>query len=233
MWYRLRSHIIGWFWTLILRLLAASWTKEYVGLQVLDDLLAERRTAVIAFWHGKYVPLLVLLRTRKVRVVTTASKRGGIIADMSRHFDYAVAQLPDHAPRRALWLLRQTLRAAPAIAVAVDGPLGPHHVVKHGIIQVVARLGCPVLPVSVAARRRWASAGRWDRMEIPLPFTRVCIAVGRMITIPADVSADELSYWAERLAAEIDAATRLAEQRVGKYIEVRRTEEEPMPIRRS
>jgi hypothetical protein len=55
-------------------------------------------------------------------------------------------------------------------------------------------------------------------MEVPLPFTRVCIAVGKMISMPADVSIDDLPHWAALLGAEIDLATRLAEQRVGTHV---------------
>jgi lysophospholipid acyltransferase (LPLAT)-like uncharacterized protein len=227
MWCQFRSHILGWFWTLVLRFLAGSWRKEFIQLQTLDDLLAERRPGVIAFWHGKYVPLFVLLRNRNVRVFTTASKRGEVIAVVSRRFGFAVTQLPDNAPAHSLRVLREALCVAPTGAIAVDGPLGPYHLVKHGTIEVASELGCTILPISVAAHRSWLMADRWDRMEIPLPFTRVCVAIGNRMSIPADLSAEELPHWAERLAADIDAATRLAEQRVSNNFHTRLEEPEP------
>jgi lysophospholipid acyltransferase (LPLAT)-like uncharacterized protein len=200
---------------MVLRLLAFSWKKQFVDLRALDDLLSKGSPAVISFWHGKYLPLLVLLRKRNVRIFTTASKRGDVIAEISRRFGYSVLQLPDNASAQALRLLRGALCVAPASAIAVDGPLGPYHTVRHGMIEAAARFGCPLLPISVAARRTLVRRDRWDRMEVPLPFTRVCIAVGKMISIPADVSVDDLPYWAALLGAEIDGATRLAENRVG------------------
>jgi lysophospholipid acyltransferase (LPLAT)-like uncharacterized protein len=215
MWSRLRTRFLGWFWGIVLRLLAASWKRQFVGLQTLDNLLSEHCPGVIAFWHGKYLPLLVLLRNRDVRVFTTASKRGDVIAVISRHFGYSTTQFPDDAPAHSLRLLRRVLSAAPPGAIAVDGPMGPFHAVKHGMIEAAARLRCPLLAISVAARRTLTRRDRWDKMEVPLPFTRVCIAVGKMISIPADVAAQDVSHWAALLGAELDAATRLAEARVG------------------
>jgi lysophospholipid acyltransferase (LPLAT)-like uncharacterized protein len=138
-----------------------------------------------------------------------------------------VLQLPDNARAHALRLLRGALCVAPAVAIAVDGPLGPYHLVKHGMIEAAAKLGCPLLPISVAARRTLVRRDRWDRMEVPLPFTRVCIAVGKMISMPADVSIDDLPHWAALLGSEIDDATRLAEQRVGTHVPMRLDQAEP------
>jgi lysophospholipid acyltransferase (LPLAT)-like uncharacterized protein len=221
MWSRLRTHVLGWFWGIVLRLLAASWRKQFIGLPALDDLLSVRRPGVVAFWHGKYLPLLVLLRNRDVRVFTTVSKRGDVIEAISRGFGYSTTQLPDNAPAHALRLLQRALSTAPPAAIAVDGPLGPYHMVKHGMIKAAARLGCPLLPVSVAARRTLVRHDRWDQMEVPLPFTRVCIALGKTIWIPSNESGHDLPHWAARLAAELDAATRLAEQRVGIHFSMR------------
>ena len=71
------------------------------------------------------------------------------------------------------------------LAITVDGPLGPAYKVKPVVLHLASNLGWPIVPVSVASRRSLVFAKRWDRLEIPCPFTRVCFVVGEPID-PAD-----------------------------------------------
>jgi lysophospholipid acyltransferase (LPLAT)-like uncharacterized protein len=77
------------------------------------------------------------------------------------------------------------LAEARAGAVAVDGPLGPFHRVKSGVIRIASALGFELLPGSVDSRRKMVCYKRWDRMEIPMLFTRVCLVIGEPIQVPS------------------------------------------------
>jgi hypothetical protein len=111
--------------------------------------------------------------------------------------------------------MRQALTAHQAGGMAVDGPRGPYHVVKRGAIQLASELGFALLPVSVASRRKRVLRHRWDRMEIPRPFTRVCLVIGEALTVPAGLTRDEVEPWARRLHDALEAGDRLAGEKVG------------------
>ena len=78
-----------------------------------------------------------------------------------------------------------------SIVTTADGPRGPIYEIKPGVV-VMARIGgIPVLPVSCAASRVW-ELNRWDNFMVPLPFSRVVLAIGEPYTIPPDVPLNEI-----------------------------------------
>jgi len=210
-----RARLLGWLWSVILRLQAASWRKTVRGLDRFDARLAEGRPVFALFWHGKYTPLFALLRGRKAVIFTSLSARGDVIATICRHFGYTPVQLADHGGDDSLERMRGALRGAPACGIAVDGPLGPYHAVKRGPIQLASELGFLVFPVTFAARRSRIDVDRWDRFELPSPFTRVVLLVGEEIEVPPGVGEEhpeELHRWTERLHRALDALDREAEE---------------------
>lgn len=207
--------LLAWLYAWLLRLQGVTWRTEIEGLERLDGKLARGERTLVTCWHGKYVPLLTLLQGRGVCVFTSQSFRGAIIAGICHHFGYSCVQLPDHGRAHSLALMRQALTAHQAGGIAVDGPRGPYHVVKRGAIQLASELGFALLPVSMASRRKRLLRHRWDRMEIPCPFTRVSLVIGEAMTVPAGLTQDEVEPWTHRLHDALEAVDRLAEEKAG------------------
>lgn len=66
--------------------------------------------------------------------------------------------------------------------IAPDGSTGPAHVFKPGAIMLARLSGSPVVPVSFACT--WGIKLRtWDRLLLPLPFSRVEFVVGEPIEL--------------------------------------------------
>lgn len=221
---RLWARFLALAYALLLRLQLLLWRKEIHDLDRLDDLLAARRSVLAIFWHGKYTPLFALLRGRRAVVFTSRSFRGDVIAHICRHFGYSPVQLRDHGRNRSLERMRHSLAAALdardagyACGIAVDGPLGPYHTVKRGPIQLASELGFPILPLTFAARRSRIDRRRWDRFEVPYPFTRVVFLVGRPMEIPAGLSEtnpEEIERWTVRVREALEELEREAEARL-------------------
>ena len=218
---RLWTRVLALAYSLLLRLQLLLWRKDVRGLHRLDDLIAAGRPALVVFWHGKYTPLFALLRGRRAVIFTSRSFRGDVIARICRHFGYTPVQLQDHGRNRSLERMRRSLAAALdgpdavyACGIAVDGPLGPYHTVKRGPVQLASELGSRILPVTFAARRSRIDERRWDRFELPSPFTRVVFLVGRPMRIPRGLSEEDterLERWTSRVRDALDALDRKAE----------------------
>lgn len=89
--------------------------------------------------------------------------------------------------RQAAWNLAETGRRR-HLAITVDGPVGPNHIVSRGSIVVAARSNMPIVPVGFGACTfRYVYIGSSDRrLVIPHPLTRVCVVVGRGIHVARD-----------------------------------------------
>jgi len=206
------ARVLGRLGALLLRLQQATWRTRVEGLDEFDRLLAAGETVLLVFWHGKYLPLFPILRGREACVFTSRSFRGAVLCEVGRHFGFEGVQLSDEGDARSFVRMRRALMVRRAGAIAVDGPLGPDHVVKPGVIELASRSGCALVPASSASRHKWVEARRWDRMERPLPFTRVALVLGGPLRVPRELPHREVAGWAERLAKALEAADRRARE---------------------
>lgn len=206
-----RVRLLGALGAFTLRLWCASWRRRLVGVEHLDARIAAGQHTLVLFWHGTYIPLFTLLRVRSACILTNSSLRGQVIAQISRRFGYAALELPDEQERRFLAALRQALSEHAAWGTAADGPLGPCHQVKPQLVSLAAHFGFSVQVVGVAARHAWHLNRRWDRMLLPLPFTRVGLVLGEPISLPSMMDKSMAARQAEILQNAMQQCTLAAQ----------------------
>jgi lysophospholipid acyltransferase (LPLAT)-like uncharacterized protein len=81
--------------------------------------------------------------------------------------------------------------------ITPDGPRGPRFEFKPGAILLAQMSGRPILPMAYAASRAWLI--KWDKFVLPLPFSRIAIAVGEPRYVPRVTDAAAI----ERLQGEL------------------------------
>lgn len=194
----MEGFLAAWF----LRSQRATWRIYIEGREQLDRLFASE-PFVLCFWHGKYLPIFPVLEGYKAYVLTSRSQRGNIITEICRNFGYKTAQISDRPGHGAQSQMKEVLSEARAVGIAVDGPLGPLHRVKSGVIRIASTLGFTLLPVSMDCKQKMVSKKRWDHMEFPLPFTRVYMVFGKPIKLPIDLTNEQIPEWADHLAEAI------------------------------
>ncbi|HEX5372313.1 MAG TPA: DUF374 domain-containing protein [Aquabacterium sp.] len=77
-----------------------------------------------------------------------------------------------HGGRQALQALIHLLRQGASTFLNPDGPYGPAHVVKDGVLDLAEQSGVPVVAIHVRCHRAWRIP-TWDRKWIPQPGSRV------------------------------------------------------------
>ncbi len=97
--------------------------------------------------------------------------------------------------REAADRLVTKLKEGYSTAMLPDGPYGPPHILKKGILHIAAQSGVPVVPIRFEMSRYfiWPS---WDGKRIPVPFSKVRVVFGKPIFVTYDnfeEKADEIS----------------------------------------
>jgi len=159
------------------------------GLEHLDAALARAPSLVPCYWHqhqlycGKF---LVEQRQRGLMPgwLISPSVDGELGAMMVRRFGGAVIRgSSTHTGARALRDYYQALikdNLSPVITP--DGPRGPRFKFKPGALLLSQMSGRPILPMAYAASRAWRI--KWDKFVIPMPFSRIVIAIGEPVYVP-------------------------------------------------
>ncbi|HEX4023859.1 MAG TPA: DUF374 domain-containing protein, partial [Steroidobacteraceae bacterium] len=91
-------------------------------------------------------------------------------------------------------------RDAVCPVVSPDGPRGPAFHFKPGAVLLAQMSGRPIVPMAYAAARAWFI--HWDRFVLPVPFTRIVIAIGEPHTVPRVLDASRM----QALQLEMTAA---------------------------
>ena len=196
---RLKAFFLTW----VLRLLHRTWRVRINNRENMDRLYTEQKRFLLCFWHGKYIPIFPILEGYKACVISSQSARGSVIARICRQFGYKSTQLANQPERNSLKNLSRILSGISVGATAVDGPLGPNHLVKGGIIRIVSSFGFALLPISFQSNWKLVLNKRWDHLEIPLPFAKVNLIIGEAINLPKNIRPVQTRAWADNLAQEL------------------------------
>jgi len=201
---RLEIGLIGAVGYPAIRMLGSTWRWRVSGLEHFDGIFADGRRPVMAFWHGRILPALYYFRHRNIAVITSDNFDGEWIARIIHRFGYTTARGSSsrHAARAALRAKRMMAEGHP-VGVTLDGPRGPALQAQPGAIWLAKVTGNPILPFHLESARHW-TAPSWDGTQVPLPFSRVALVVGRPLPVPPDASDADLVALREELVRTLD-----------------------------
>lgn len=166
------------------KLLRWTWRVDIHESPELKQALKDKSIFVVAHWHGEEVGLLHLLKQYHVACMVSHSKDGELITKVIELSGSIVSR--GSSSRGAVGALKGILRLAKdgwRPSVAVDGPRGPRHQVKQGILEIAKVLQAPIYTVSMVASRPFVLKKSWNLMEIPLPFSRVVVTWSKPIAV--------------------------------------------------
>ena len=104
---------------------------------------------IFAFWHGEQFIPCFHHRNQKVAIMSSLSKDGEIQTGILNLFNYSVIRgSTTRGAQRALVEMIRRIKTGHNGAFAVDGPKGPYHKVKSGIIYLAQKAKKPIIPVS-------------------------------------------------------------------------------------
>ena len=171
---------------------------------------------IFAIWHNRLALSLILYRryvahrdrSRRLVAMVSASRDGGMLAGVLERF--GVEPVRGSSSRRGPQAVREMVswsRRGHDLAITPDGPRGPCYVVQEGVISTAQLTGLPIVPVSY--HLNWKiRAKSWDRFQIPLPFARCEITMGKVLRVPRETDAAGREELRKQLEAELRAITR-------------------------
>jgi hypothetical protein len=151
---------------------------------------------IFAIWHNRLALSLMMYRRyivseagdRRLAAMVSASRDGGFLTRILELF--GVQPVRGSSSRRGPQALREMVswgQAGYDLAITPDGPRGPCYQVQEGVISTAQLTGLPIVPVSY--HLNWKVRARsWDRFQIPLPFARCQVSIGKPIRVPRDAS---------------------------------------------
>jgi lysophospholipid acyltransferase (LPLAT)-like uncharacterized protein len=204
----------AWLASWLLRGLFVTLRPISVQQPILGRLIQEKTPFVLAFWHGRMLYALHLAHMyRQVRatVMVSRSQDGEFISQVSKRFGvHPTRGSTSRGGSRAMLQMVRRVQEGYVACMTPDGPRGPRYRVQPGVITVAQKTGAPILPLAYDAE--WKKVFQsWDRFVMPLPFSRIVVVYGELISVPAHATPDMLQAKQQEVEASLRQVTEMAD----------------------
>ena len=206
---RLLVRLGSWLASILIRFIRKTTRIEVKGREHFDEALALDRGVILAFWHGGMLVPMMAHVGMDVGVLVGEHEDGELIARVLSSFGFPLVRgSATRGGRHAMAGMTERLRANKIMAITPDGPSGPYHECKAGLVVLASRTGTPILP-KVSASSHSITLKSWDRFRIVMPFSRCILRYGNPVlpdgdgrTADARALAREIEKILERLERE-------------------------------
>ena len=180
----MRARILSFIGWAIMHLWSKTVRIRVINREIPDSLHGGGKNVIYAFWHGRQFRLFYTHRNSGIVIPASESRDGEIQAGILDRFGFGVVRgSSKRKGAQALLGLVDALRSGKDVALAVDGPRGPIFEVKQGITYLAGKIGVPIVPLSMAAKRAWILERIWDKYLLPWPFTECIVLYGDPVMV--------------------------------------------------
>jgi len=164
----------SFFLTILILILGHTWNLHFEGW---ENIIKYNKSVFYAFWHENMLPVLFSHRGRGVGVIVALSYEGELVARVLKILGYRVFR--GDTQKRGRIVTKELIKygiSGKEIAITPDGPKGPRREVKKGVIIIAKRANIPLFAVKIEADRCFRFSS-WDRLMLPLPFSKIEISI--------------------------------------------------------
>jgi lysophospholipid acyltransferase (LPLAT)-like uncharacterized protein len=176
-----------------------------------EFLKLDRTKVCYGFWHGRQFLLIPNFTDWNVSIMTDVSWAGEVQSKILKRFTFSpVRGSSKRNGMQALLNMKRSMEQGCSGAFALDGPRGPLHKSKPGILFLAQKMGYPIVPMTTSADRAWILKNTWCHYLLPKPFSRCYIALGKPIWEAAgdgQLESAELDRILDEETAEADRKT--------------------------
>jgi len=171
---------------------------------------------IYCVWHNRLVLSMTAYYgyvkkrnpTPGMAALVSASRDGGFLSAVLECF--RVQPVRGSSSRRgpqALLELTTWAERGYDLAITPDGPRGPCYHVQDGVMSLAQVTGLPIIPFSF--HLNWKLRMRsWDRFQIPLPFSRCEMNIGKPIRVPREAGDAERETLRQELEGSLKALSK-------------------------
>lgn len=189
---RLIIHAADLFFYSLMSAIYSTLRWDVRGREHLDTVLASGRRPIFTSWHVCILSATWFFRNRGIVVMSSVSRDAEYTGRVIKRFGYGTARgSATRGGGRALAEMAHCLKNGMEVGFTIDGPRGPAYVAKPGAVTLARHTGQAILPFHIAART-YIELPSWDRLQIPLPFTRAASFIGEPIYVPRDATSKEV-----------------------------------------
>ena len=204
-------NILSWIAQGIVCLFYKSYRFTYINTDHLEEAkeLGPNGSYLLSIWHQNLFAGILAQRKTPHVVIVSRSKDAEILTRVMVRMGHTPFRGSsrkgnvDKGGKEAKNDMIEVLSTGLPGAITVDGPKGPAHMVKPGIVDMASKSGIPIVPYHAKAQSQWVF-NSWDKFRLPKPFSKIIVSYGSPIQIAKDLNENEFSRVQSELAHQME-----------------------------
>lgn len=207
-------NVAPWLAARAVRWIYRTMKSEVIGEEELRKLWSEDRHVILATWHDQLLMMPLGYAGPGAKTLISHSKDGELIARVVEYFGVGAVRGSSSRGGKAAFLELVRLSREPLdLGITPDGPKGPRHQLKEGVVQLAKISGRPIVPLAFVCSKghRFQS---WDRFLLPYPWCRAVYCYGTPLYYDENETIDDFQ---SRVQLALDDNTRRAGECLNQY----------------
>lgn len=188
--------------------------KHYTHIYNVNN--KELTPCIYAMWHHDQFCLYGVPDREHTNILISNSSDGDIVAYSSEGLGFKTVRGSSGRKGSVESTLKmvEKLEAGECIAIMVDGPHGPLHKVKNGVVRIAKMSGVPIVPVGwYCPQWNFINLPSWDKMTAPIGEAKILNLYGEPIYVPKDLPDEEEGKYRQKIEDSLnDIQKRLPEE---------------------
>lgn len=160
----------------------------------------QENKVIFAMWHSDQCSLhgIPFEKRKNVNILISKSADGEIIARVVHKWGFSTVRGSKDRDGRKKGGMRATMEMIDRVnegqnvAIMVDGPVGPYHDIKNGVIKVAKHTGGAIIPmIWYSPSKTLLKLPTWDKFRIPMGFTKIVNLYGEPIYVPENSTPED------------------------------------------
>ena len=166
------------------------------------------KSCIYAMWHENQFLVHGIEDKAHLSIQISTSLDGEIIARIVERMGFKVVR--GSAERRgavqSTMQMITRLNEGESVAMMVDGPRGPLHKVKSGVVKLAQKTGAPIIPAHwYSPQKTFITLPSWDKMRTPFGDCKILNLYGDPIYVKPDATDEEILKIKEEIKNQLFA----------------------------
>jgi lysophospholipid acyltransferase (LPLAT)-like uncharacterized protein len=194
----------GWVVYALVKLIGKTLRFETDGVDPMSSESGDSKPPILCFWHDRILSSTYFFRDRGIVVMSSISFDAEYTARCIQRFGFGVIKgSSTRGGTRALVEMIRMMKNGTPTAFTIDGPKGPRYQAKPGPALLSKRTGSPIVPFAVETSS-FRTLGTWDKLQIPIPFSKAKVFFGEPIVVSSDAEDEDLEAATATLQGSLD-----------------------------
>lgn len=171
------------------------------------------KPCIYAMWHSDQFAIYGVKNKSEVSFLISTSIDGDIVAHGCETIGFKTVR--GSSERRgaveASMKMISLLKDGENVAITIDGPRGPYHTVKNGVIKIAKMSGAPIIPmIWYSEDKTFVTFPSWDKMTAPFFHAYIVNLYGEPIYVPEDADNEKVAEIKEKIKKSMEALAKKA-----------------------